>query len=406
MSTFQRTLIGIALTFAPAAMGVAIFLAGYSQTHPAWWQASVHLAVLGGITIMIYGVNFNALPVHSGKPWRSEGLLALQLASAMLGAIICAWGYGHRLESWLMIGHLLAFAGAVLFQVNLVLLFTQPGERPPRIPWDQRTQQQKVDRMAIPFTMVSSLVLMLATGLDLALDFWTPEQGRWDLVWAHLMLLGFFFPMASGTSYHILGRWAERDFRSLRLIRVQQISFLIGLPTMAIALGWDLDWLFLIGGPLMAVAMGCWAINLLPVAWRMSPAVRFGIVMAMIFMIVGVTLGVIFAIDPALGARLRTTHVMANLFGFAGLLMSGFGYRYVPHLAGQSDVRWPLLQAPQLILMVGGCAAGMVTMGLRMYGHIEPEIVMWATAPAALGMMLFAINAAATFMRSPQQTTA
>lgn len=398
MTSFERSIIAVAVTTAPLAMGVALLLAGYSQTNGAWWTAAVQLAVLGGITIMIYGVNVQALPAHSGKDWRYPQLVALQVGAGIVGAWMLAIGYGYRIDGWIRLGHLLAFTGAALFLANLMLLFSQPGERPPRIPWDKRTHQQKIDRLAIPFTMISGMVVVIGTALGIALDYWTPAQGRWDLVWAHLMLLGFFFAMASGTSYHMLGRWAHREYTSLRLVQVQILAFLIGLPTMTIALGWDIDWLFRIGAISMTVAMISWAVNILPVVWALSPAVSIGISLALTFMVAGIGFGVAFALDETLGPRLRTTHVVANLFGFAGLLISGFGYRYVPQLADMKDMHWSSLKLPQIGLMAVGCAFGMLFMGLGMYGHVEPEVVLWPCVVGAVGMGIFAANSAATFI--------
>ena len=94
--------------------------------------------------------------------------------------------------------------------------------------------------------------------------------------------------------------------------------------------------------------------------------------------------------------------MVANLFGFAGLLISGFGYRYVPQLAEVPSMRWPGLQLPQIALMAVGCAIGMLFMGLRMYGHMEPEAVLWPCLLGAAGMALFAINSAATFAGKPR----
>lgn len=393
----QRTIIAAAVTAAPIAMAVALALAGYSQTNGAWWTASVQLAVLGGITIMIYGVNVQALPVHSGKRWRSLPLVAVQVGTGSVGAWLIALGYGWRHDSLVRIGHWLALAGAVLFLANLMLLFTGPGARPPRIPWQDRTQQQKVDRLAIPFTMLSGLIVVVGTALGVLLDSWQPSFGRWDLVWAHVMLLGFFFPMASGTSYHMLARWSGRDFRSLRLIAVHLIMFLVGMPAMAIALAVDSDLLLRIGAIAMAISMLAWAINILPVAWPLAMAVRSGISLAMCFMVFGIGLGVMFALDPVAGARLRSTHVVANLFGFAGLLISGFGYRYVPQLAGVIQMRWLVLRLPQVVLVTVGCGLGMFVMGLRAYGHVEASAAFMPCLLGAVGLLLFALNTAATF---------
>lgn len=389
---------------APLAMAVALALAGYSKRDGTWWTASVQLAVLGGITIMIYGVNVEALPAHSGKPWRSIGLVGFQVLLGIAGAWMAMAGYGWTI-SWLVrIGHLLALSAAILFNVNLFLLFLQPGPRPPRIPWDERSVQQKVDRLAIPFTMLSGMLVVAGTGIGVLLDYWRPTFGRWDLLWGHVMLVGFFFAMASGTSYHMLGRWSGADYRSIPTIVVHLITYLVSFPAMIIALGWDIDWLFLIGGPLMAISMLAWATAILPVAWRLNNAVRIGITAALVFMAAGIILGSLFAIDPASGPRLRSTHVLANLFGFAGLLISGFGYRYVPQLAEVRTMRWPFLQQPQLALMSAGCALGMVFAGLYMYGKAEADDVLWPCLIGSAGMVIFAINTLATFIQQPVAT--
>lgn len=402
MKLIQRSIIGFAVTLAPLAMAVALALAGYSQQNGAWWLASVHLATLGGITIMIYGVNVEALPTHSGKQWRSLPLVALQVGAGVTGAWIACFGYGYRIDALIRLGHLLALVGAVLFLANLGLLFSHPGARPPRIPWHERTMQQKVDRIAIPFTMLSGVMVVVGTALGLLLDFWRPTFGRWDLVWGHVMLLGFFFAMASGTSYHMVARWSGRDFRSTKPIVLHLIAFVLSFPAMVIALGWDIDWLFLIGGPLMAVSMVAWASNILPAAWPLSDGVRFGIVLAMLFMVAGVGLGVMFAIDPGSGPRLRSTHVIANLFGFSGLLISGFGYRYVPQLAEVPAMRWPGWQLPQLALMATGSALGMLFMALYAYGEAEADAVLWPCLVGTAGMLLFGINTLGTFALKPR----
>lgn len=391
-------MVGVPFVCAPLALAAALIMAGYSQTHGTWWDASVQLAVLGGITIMIYGVNIYEVPFNAGNSWKYPSLVAAQLATGIVGAMLASIGYGTQTDWMVRTGHLLAFAGAILFFANLGLLFSQPRAPRTKTPPEQRTQQQRVDRLAIPFTIISSLMLIAGTGLSILLDYWTPAQGRWDLVWAHILLLGFFFPMASGTSYHVLGRWSGRDFRSLQLIRYHQYGLFVGLPAMAIGLGWDITWLLGVGAIFMAISLFSWAAGVIPVAWQLESAVHIGIGLALMFMAIGVTLGVTFALDAGLGARLRSTHVVANLFGFAGLLISGFGYRYIPLAAGAEQVRWPSLRIPQIVLMATGCALGMLFMGLRMYGHIGADVVLWPCVIGSIGMVLFATNAGATFL--------
>jgi hypothetical protein len=381
-------------------MAVALVATGASAAHPAWWPASVGLAILGGIAIMIYGINIHSVPAHSGRTWTSVNLVAAQVVAGVTGAWLVFFGRGFRIEGMDRAGHLLATVGAVLFMANLGLLFRQPGSpRPPKVAASERSTVQRVDRLAIPFTMTSGLMVVAGTALGLALTWWRPGSGRWDLVWAHVMLLGFFFPMASGTSYHMLSRWTGKPWRWIGLVRVHLWTYLVSFPLMVIALARDIDWLFLIAGPLMAVAMLAWAANLLPMALALPGPVRLGIVLAVAFLAAGVTFGVLFAIDPATGPRLRGTHVAANLYGFAGLLISGFGYAYVPRLSGCHGLRWPGLAMLQLGLMVIGVVSGMVAMGMRMYGEIGPDAVLAANVIAAVGMALFAIQVAGTFLR-------
>lgn len=396
----QRLLIAVCLTIAPVALAVALAAAGYSAEHPAWWTASVQLAVLGGVAIMIYGINIHSVPAHSGRNWRSLELVAAQVGSGVLGGWLVFLGRGLQETAIERSGHLLAAVGAVLFMTNLGLLFRQPGPpRPPKVPKEQRTTIQRVDRLAIPFTITSGLVVIAGTALGLLLTYWRPGSGRWDLVWAHTMLLGFFFAMASGTSYHMLSRWTGRPWRSIRLVQAHLYAYLVSFPLMVIALARDLDGMFLIGGPLMAVAMLAWAANVVPMAWALRGPVRWGILLALVFLTIGVSFGVMFAIDPGTGPRLRGTHVAANLYGFAGLLISGFGYAYVPRLSGCHGLRWPALATVQLVVMAAGVTGGMISMGMRMYGHVGTTPVFVWNVIAGIGMALFAIQVAGTFLR-------
>lgn len=400
----QRVLIACCLTLAPLSLAVAMTATGMSATHPAWWAAAVRLAVLGGVTVMIYGINIHSVPEHSGRMWRSLPLVGAQVGAGALGGWLAFLGRGMGEQGIERTGLLLATAGGVLFMTNLALLFRQPGPpRPPKVPYDQRTVQQRVDRLAIPFTVISGMVVVAGTALGLALTYWRPGSGRWDLVWAHTMLLGFFFAMASGTSYHMLSRWTGRPWRWVPLVRVHLYAYLASFPLMLLALARDIGWLFMIGGPLMAIAMLAWAANVVPMATALRGPVRAGILLALLFLTIGVSFGVMFALDPATGPRLRGTHVVANLYGFAGLLISGFGYAFLPRLTGLPGLRWAWLAPLQLAVLATGVVAGMIAMGLRMYGEAGTAPVLAANVIAGAGMALFAVQAAGTFVRGQER---
>jgi hypothetical protein len=56
------------------------------------------------------------------------------------------------------------------------------------------------------FTRMAGGYLLPGLVVGAALPWWRPGFGRWGLVWAHALLVGFIMSMASGVSYHVLPR--------------------------------------------------------------------------------------------------------------------------------------------------------------------------------------------------------
>ena len=67
----------------------------------------------------------------------------------------------------------------------------------------------------------------------------------------------------------------------------------------------------------------------------------------------GISLGVVFALDRAIGAALRPLHVELNVWGWVTLLMYGMGYHMLPRFAGR-PLRWPRLVDAQSWLAIVG----------------------------------------------------
>jgi hypothetical protein len=391
----ERKLVGATMVLAPVALAVSALAAGWSVREPAWWQAAVHLAVLGGIALMIYGVNIRIVPVFARRTWRSPRLLVAQVVAGGAGAWLAFAGIGTRNDAARGAGEILALVGGLLFMINIVGLFKQDpsGEAAP----SGSSQQPSVDRIATKFMRLSGTWLVLGLAVGVALVWWRPERGRWDLVWPHTLLVGFFLSMASGVCYHVLSRWSERPWASVAAIRWHYIIVALGLPFMVLALATGWEGLFLVAGPIQAAALVLLLINAAPHVARLRGPARAGMLIAGVFLVVGLTLGVIFAIDPATGARLRQAHAIANLFGWAGLLISGFGYALVPEFAG-ARVRWPRLAVAQLGILSLGVAGGMAAVAWRMYGDGPDSAVIAAQAMVAAGMLLFAAHVAAMFV--------
>src|SRR5690606_15579552 len=100
-----------------------------------------------------------------------------------------------------MNGAFAALAGGLLFVSSVIRLFRSPrvsNARPP-LPFPE---QEAVDRIGTHFMRLAGTFLLLGLVVGVLLHFWSPARGRWDLVWAHLLLVGWFLSMASGVLYH------------------------------------------------------------------------------------------------------------------------------------------------------------------------------------------------------------
>jgi len=387
-------MVGAAIALAAAALA-----AGVSPWEPTWWTAAVQLAILGGITPMIYAVNIRLVPMFARRQWVEPRMLVAQVTTGAAGAWLAFMGTGLREVALQRAGHLLAFGGGLLFMVNIVRLFRQRAAIPAAVA-DRNEIQQAVDRIATRFTRFSGTMLVLGLAIGVVLTWWRPAQGRWELVWAHTLLVGFFLTMAAGVCYHVLPRWTGTTWPSVARIALHLRLVAVSLPVMLVALATDSDWLFLIGGPLQAVAITLFLVNVLPLVWRLQGPLRVGIVAAGLFLIAGVGLGVAFAIDPALGARLRQTHATTNLFGWGGLLISAFGRRFLPGFAGR-ELRWPWLSRVQVATLLVGAVGGAGAMAWRALGDGPDAAVLAAQAIMAAGMLLFAAQVGGTFAGSP-----
>jgi hypothetical protein len=211
--------------------------------------------------------------------------------------------------------------------------------------------------------------------------------------------------MASGVCYHVLARWTDRRWRSLAPIRLHFLLTVVALPLMLLALAADQTILFAIAGPLQAVALGLFLFNIAPLVLALPALTRPAYMAAMVFLAAGIALGAVFALDPALGARLRLTHAEVNLFGWTGLLMSGAGYYLAPRFAGQ-PLRWRRLAPVQLGVLTFGVILGAAAFAWRATGNGPASLVLAAHVLVALGFLFFAIELAGTFRQTSAGTVA
>ncbi len=395
-----RRFIPATIVVAVAAMAVSAGSAGMMLDRPRLWSAAVALAVLGGITPMIYAVNARILPVFSRRDWRSPEFLMGAMTCGVVGAwsVFAARATGRDgLET---VGMALALAGALGFSASVGMLFRSEIVRPaPPMPYEG---QAAADRTGIAFTRLAGIFLLVGMVVGVALTFWTPSRGRWDLVWAHSLLLGWFVNMASGVAYHTLPRWGGGRWRTPQLLRVHLILSTVALPLMLVALAINSTRLFTIAAPLQALAFVLLAINVVPLAARLAGPTRLGYLAAISFLMIGSLMGAMFAHDATFGARMRIAHAEINLFGWAGLLICGVGYYLFPRLFG-SALRWPRLAYAQVALSALGVIV--VALGwwwLRYQGESGRTAIQVGGLIVAGGLSVFAVNLIATLaFRSP-----
>jgi cbb3-type cytochrome oxidase subunit 1 len=237
------------------------------------------------------------------------------------------------------------------------------------------------------------------------LRFWTPEVGRWELVWAHALLVGWFLMMASGVAYHVLSRWTGARWRSVRRVRLHLFIAAGAAPAMVLALALDLERLFAVAGTLQAAAVALFIWNVAPLALRLPRVSRYAVIAAVTFLALGVSLGASAALDPTNHTRLRFSHAEINLLGWAGLLVCGMGYYLFPRFAGQ-PLRWPRIAPVQLALHAAGVvlSAGAWWWYLAVDERAQPLISLGALCVAA-SLAAFAGIIALTFQHTGRVVT-
>ena len=84
----DNRLLGACMSLALATLAVAVAFAGFARAHPAWWEAAISLAVLGGIFPMILSVNSRIVPVFSRRDWVSSRRVGAMVVLAIAGGWI------------------------------------------------------------------------------------------------------------------------------------------------------------------------------------------------------------------------------------------------------------------------------------------------------------------------------
>jgi hypothetical protein len=139
-----------------------------------------------------------------------------------------------------------------------------------------------------------------------------------------------------------------------------------------------------------------WIGNCLPFIRKLPRPTAIGFGGAVIALAIGIALGMSFAVTPVNGVFLRPVHAELNVFGWAGLLITGVTYYLAPRFAG-TPLHWPRLLPFQLGLTIGGLALSVALVWLRIDGHDAGKLVGVAHLACASGLVLMGGMVAGTF---------
>lgn len=253
--------VSLLLLLAAALLHVAVLL-GVS----AAWPAFVHLSLFGWVSSMILAVNYHTVPVFSGRDFPLRWTIWAHLAAFSAGVAVATAALLGGLTSLLAVGLALELLAALLFLLNIALLFARGPRRglpplPPAVP-DQRS----VDRVGTRATSAAGLCLPLAMLLLLGARLGL-VSGAWWLAAEHLVALGWVMLMVVGVAAHVLPRFSGRGTRGAAWLRLQLGAHLVALAMIVAGLGLGLGGLFAAGGVTMSAAIGLFA-------WAVWPTLR------------------------------------------------------------------------------------------------------------------------------------
>lgn len=183
-----------------------------------------------------------------------------------------------------------------------------------------------LDAIALLYALAAAALVPMA---------WTGQVPRAMAV--HVLLLGFVTLTIVGVVGHVLPRFTHVALPK-RVFLPALGPLAVGPALVALEIVWAPDLLF-VGAAVEAAGLVPIGVAVL---WMLSKAERWraplaGVAAGVFFLLVGVGLGVLFAIDPSI-RRLVPLHGAINVLGFVGLFIIGFAAKlYAPSIVAHPD---------------------------------------------------------------------
>ena len=224
-----------------AILGIIFLVSGSSSYGLV--VAIVHSFLLGFITMIIFGVNYHIIPIFSGKDFYSPGLAYLHLVMANLGITglvlpLIFSGYPSDIPVIVKLSSVLFAVSILVFIYNMLRTFMSPPRTVPIYnPFGHGDKD--ADKMAIRFTGISIVYLLIGCPLGVMFLFLPHYIPYLRPVHAHINLIGFVSIMIFGVSYHMFPRFTGSPIYSVPIGRLQ--FYLANLGLIGMTLSW---WVF------------------------------------------------------------------------------------------------------------------------------------------------------------------
>ncbi len=124
MDWFVKAFLKASLVWFSLAVGVALLMAVVPML-TVYRTAHLHVALLGFVTQMIYGVALHVIPRFFGQPLVYQRMAELQFWAAQSGLLLLTLGFVSRVNGWplasatVAVGGVTSAVGAACFVVNI-----------------------------------------------------------------------------------------------------------------------------------------------------------------------------------------------------------------------------------------------------------------------------------------------
>lgn len=317
-------------------------------------RVEVVLGLQGFVLTTAFGKAYSLVPSYFDRSLAWPRALGVHLPLAVIGVCCLALGGMQVGPDWLWTAGAGAWAlGVAVFVATLIVTVWDNLTGSETGTGDSEAGRKRIDRYANAFVPLALLYLSTgayellagATPLPAAFDGWYPRV-------AHLLAAGFALLLLFAVGYRLLPRFLSVPTPT----RLAGVVLPLGAAG-PVLIAWGLP-----GGPVMSVGAAAEAAAVVGFASTYAVLVSrtdtervgfYGPLAAVALGVVGVALGVWFALDGSTAA-LSLAHLRVNVFGLLGLSIVGVVYQFYPPAVGT----WPLADNRLALVTIALIAAG------------------------------------------------